>query len=355
MLQDSQHLSQRIALWLPPAQSLAHLLQLHEHVGRALFLERTQTLALARRHAQLPVILNDTIEALLEELGTESLAPEPRPITPLQNALPEAKPAISVVVATTTCSRELLRTLELVNEAKEELVQRLGRATEIIVAVYGTETGESAALTGSGATTSIATGARDRASYSASLSNFATAEEFDAKIVSRNLPNCATAVNAAADIAKGKVLVLLKPELMPRRDCFCHILRATTNRRSLGGGTNVASEDNSLSSKLATMVLRLPLRLNGLSLGMTFVRKSAFQKLGGYRETMFSGETVEFALRLKKHAVSAGKQFSNIKAVCATRYRKGAFRLSLKECFMLLVLPLVWNTSSSTRSRVNSI
>ncbi|MCX5801467.1 MAG: hypothetical protein NTX17_08785 [Candidatus Eisenbacteria bacterium] len=292
-------------------------------------------------------ILNDTIEALLEDLDTESVALQPKPRRPLQNALPESRPALSVIVAATSCSRELLRTLELLAEAGEELSRTLGRKAEIIVAAYGSEStdsigaGDSTLAAGAAlVATSTSIKGSDRITRSASLTYFASAEEFDAKIVSRNLPNCAAAINAAASVARGKILVLLRPNLMPKKGSLCRILQATANRKSLGGGTNVASEDGSLSSRLAAMISRLPLRLNGVSLGVMFVRKSAFRRLGGFRETMFSGEAIEFALRLKKHAVSTGRQFSNIKTVCATRYGKEAFGLSLKEWLMLFVSPL---------------
>jgi hypothetical protein len=300
----------------------------------------------------LRAITNDTIEAILDELDLETSSPQPRPEPPLQNALPEARPAISVIVAATSCSRELLRTLELTTEAKEELVRRLGRKTEIIVAVYSVERTASALIADSARVTDLGSAAHSTVAthlglvthsssvtHSASLANFAAAEEFDAKIVSRSLPNCAAAVNAAANIARGRVLVLLKPNLMPKRECLCHILQTIANRKSLGGGTNVVSKDRSISSRLASMLLHLPLKLNGVSLGVMFVRKSTFRKLEGFRETLFSGETLEFALRLKKHAVATGRQFSNIKTVCATSYGKGAFRLSLTEWFMLLGLP----------------
>jgi hypothetical protein len=303
---------------------------------------------LLRRSALLAAILNDTIEALLEDLDTESAALEPKPRRPLQNALPESKPVLSVIVAATSCSRELLRTLELLTEAGEELSRRLGRKAEIIVAAYGAEFTDSVGADDSTleaestlVPTSASVKGSERITRPASLTYFVSAEEFDAKIVSSDLPNCAAATNAAASVARGKILVLLRPNLMPKKGCLCHILQATADKRSLGGGTNVASEDGSLSSRLAAMVSSLPLRLNGVSLGVMFVRKSAFRRLGGFRETMFSGEAIEFALRLKKHAVSTGRQFSNIRTVCATRHGKEAFGMSLKEWLMLFVSPLV--------------
>ena len=266
----------------------------------------------------MPAITDDTIEAILDELDLKALTPQPQPERPLQNASEESGPAISVIVAATTCSRELLRTLQLITQANQRLVERFGKKAEIIVAVYGTEQTDSALL-----------------------GNFACAEEFDARIVLKNIPNYAVAVNAAAGVARAEILVLLKSDLMPKRDCLCHILEAIADKKSLGGGTSVASEDKSVSSRLASVFMQLPLKLSGVSLGVMFVRKSVFRKLEGFRETLFSGETIEFALRLKKYAVTTGGQFSNVRAVCATRYGKGALRLSLKEWFMLLVLPLV--------------
>jgi GT2 family glycosyltransferase len=302
----------------------------------------------------LPAVTEDTIEAILDELDLKALTPQPQPERPLQNASEEPRPAISVMVAATTCSRELLRTLQSITEANQKLVERFGKKAETIVAVYGAEQTDPGLLsalalaTDSGSTpysgeTALAGPIThfSPVTHSASPGNFACAEEFDARIVLKNTPNCAAAVNAAAAVARGEILVFLKSDLVPKRDCLCHILEAIADKKSLGGGTSVASEDRSVSSRLASMFMQLPLKLSGVSLGVMFVRKGVFRKLEGFKETLFSGETIEFALRLKKHAMMTGGQFSNVKAVCATRYGKGAFRLSLKEWFMLLVLPLV--------------
>ena len=287
----------------------------------------------------MPAITDDTIEAILDELDLKALTPQPQPERPLQNASEESGPAISVIVAATTCSSELLRTLQLTTEANQRLVERFGKKAEIIVSVYGTEQTDPALLSPS---TLADPGTHfSPVTHSALLGNFACAEEFDARIVLKNVPNCAAAVNAAAAVARGEILVLLKSDLMPKRDSLCHILEAIADKKSLGGGTSVASEDKSVSSRLASMFMQLPLKLSGVSLGVMFVRKGVFRKLEGFKETLFSGEAIEFALRLKKHAVMTGGQFSNVRAVCATRYGKGALRLSLKEWFMLLVLPLV--------------
>jgi len=261
----------------------------------------------------LPVALDDTVEAMLEELVSGTPTPQPKPVRPLQDATPEVRPLISVIVPSNGSAKGLLKTLGRLIEAREALHQKLGKRAEIIVSGYGE-----------------------------CCSHLLYAEEFDAKVVSRNLPTLSAAVNAGAAAARGRLLVLLDLDLVPKRECLCHICETLCDRKTLGGGTAVSAENRGLTSALAAFVARIPLRLNGLSLGMFFVRKRAFDNLGGFSESMLSGQTLEFALRLKRHAVMRGKRLTNIRKVCATARGKGHTALSAKEWFMLMVLPLLW-------------
>ncbi|MBN1504374.1 MAG: glycosyltransferase [Candidatus Eisenbacteria bacterium] len=177
--------------------------------------------------------------------------------------------------------------------------------------------------------------------YGESSSRIVYAEEFDARVVSRNLPTLSAAVNAGAATARGSLLVLLDPHLTPREECLCHICEALRDADTLGGGTAVSVKSRGLASTLAAFVTRIPLRLHGLSLGVYFVRKSAFDGLGGFSESTLSSETLEFALRLKRHAADTGKRLANIKMVCATAPGSSYARLSAKEWCMLLFVPLL--------------
>lgn len=285
-------------------------------------------------------ILNDTVEEMLDELLGETPTPLPEPQPPLQNALPESRPSISVIVAAESCSKELLRILALLNDARTRLGQGLERKTEILVAVYGKEATESPSTVDSVTIDDLVSPSSSSCFQKPnSVGKFASAEEFDARVVPGAFREYASGINAAAGLARGRVLIFLNHNLMPKRDCLSHIYRTMCNRKVLGGVTNVTSDAKGLGSKLASLVLRIPLSLKGVSLGIIFVRRSVFVKLKGFEEVPSKGETIEFILRLKKHAATTRRQFSNIKAICATRYGKGAFALSLREWLMLLGLP----------------
>jgi len=259
----------------------------------------------------LPATLEDTVEAMLEELVSGTPAPQPEPSRPLQDATPEARPLISVIVPANGSPKGLLNVLDRLAAAGEALHRKLGKRAEVIVTGYGEHS-----------------------------SRLVHAEEFDARVVSRNLPTLSAAVNAGAAVARGTFLVLLDPGLSPREECLCHICETLRDGETVGGGTAVSVEDRGLASALAAFLARIPLRLNGLSLGVYFVRKHAFDSLGGFSESMLSGQTLEFALRLKRHAAATGRRLANIKKVCATTQR-GCARLSAKEWCMLLLLPLL--------------
>lgn len=51
----------------------------------------------------MPATIDDAIETILDDLWVESPACKPSPAAPLQNALPETRTAVSVIVAATNC------------------------------------------------------------------------------------------------------------------------------------------------------------------------------------------------------------------------------------------------------------
>jgi hypothetical protein len=252
---------------------------------------------------------------MLEELVSGTLTPQPETVRPLQDATPEDRPLMSVIVPVCGCPNGLSKVLDRLAEARAALRRRFGKRAEIIVSGYGEHS-----------------------------SRLVHAEEFDATVVSRNLPTLSAAVNAGAAAARGGLLVLLDPELAPREECLCHICETLRDGETLGGGTAVSIESRGLTAALAAFVARIPMRLNGLSLGVYFVRKPVFDDLGGFSQSMLSGQTLEFALRLKRHAAVTGKKLANIKKVCATARTGGYARLSAKEWCMLLVFPLLWRS-----------
>jgi hypothetical protein len=259
----------------------------------------------------LPATLEDTVEAMLEDISSRTPSQKPKPIRPLQDATPESDPFISVIVPANGSPRGLPRVLDRLAAAGDLLRRRFGKRAEIIVSGYG--------------------------EHSRRLFH---AEEFDARVISRNLPTLSAAVNAGAAVARGEFLVLLEPGLSPREECLCHICETLTDGTTVGGGTAVSVKRAGVVSALTAFLAQIPLRLNGLSLGVCFVRKQAFDRLGGFRESMLSGQTLEFALRLKRHAAATGRRLANVKKVCATAHCDCA-RLSAKEWCMLLVFPLL--------------
>ncbi len=259
----------------------------------------------------MPVKLEDTVEAMLEELVSLTPSQQPEPVRPLHDATPEDDPFISVIVPANGSPQGLPGVLDRLVAAGELLRRRLGKRAEIIVSGYG--------------------------EHSPRLLH---AEEFDARVVSRSLPTLSAAVNAGAAVARGEFLVLLEPGLSPREECLCHICETLADAATVGGGTAVSVERAGIASALAAFLARIPLRLNGLSLGVCFVRKHAFDRLGGFSESMLSGQTLEFALRLKRHAAATGRRLANVKKICATAQCDCA-RLSAKEWCMLLLFPLL--------------
>ncbi|MFH0777967.1 MAG: hypothetical protein V2A71_04975 [Candidatus Eisenbacteria bacterium] len=264
---------------------------------------------------------HDMVEALLEELETESLdwhalESHPKPSRPLQNATPLPRPSISVVIPAGEFSPQLFLVLQHLAYARDELDRRTGKRVEIIVAPYGACRGSAAAV-----------------------------EEFDARLLPDNGPgrrqSRADALNAAATEARANLLAFVKPELMPERHCLCHIAQAFADKRTLGGGTNVLSSTKTVASKLLSVLDSLPLRLSGLRLGIVFVRKSAFRRIGGVRRTRGGGELLDLLLRLKKHALLSKRRITNVKLICATQNGKASRDVTVRQWISLLLAALI--------------
>jgi hypothetical protein len=262
----------------------------------------------------LPVILDDTIETLLREVSSEAPATVTKPVRPLQAATPDARPVISILVPCNGSGNGLLHALDSIAEARSELYQQLGKRSELIVAGYGA--------------------AHDSLLY---------AEEFDGRIVAKGLLTLSAAVNAGAAEARGEFLVLVEPDLIPRKNCLCLIMEALSTENSLGGGTAIRHAKKNPVTLLGFFLSQLPLRLNGLTLGVFFVRKCTFDELGGFKDSALSAQLLEFAVRLKRHALATGRRVSNVRKICAVRQGNGHLTLSAREWLRLLLLPLLWH------------
>ena len=137
-----------------------------------------------------------------------------------------------------------------------------------------------------------------------------------AKVVSIPEHNIARVRNAGACAASGDLLVFLDADTLIPRSLLSRIVRVMEEPGCLGGAVDV---DYQPARPLIRVYLRL-WRLIGLWLGMAqgavqFCRRDAFSALGGYDESIYMGEDVDFYWRLGKFAKARGQHVRFIRDI----------------------------------------
>lgn len=129
--------------------------------------------------------------------------------------------------------------------------------------------------------------------------------------------------NAGARTARGTIIVTLDADSRASKNTFLEIKRALSTGRSVGGGTVILPERWSLGILLTGIFLLPAILLERLSGGLFFVTKKDFDSLGGFDETIYSAEDIDFARRLKKLGRETGRKFTTLwRAPIITSCRK---------------------------------
>jgi glycosyltransferase involved in cell wall biosynthesis len=137
-----------------------------------------------------------------------------------------------------------------------------------------------------------------------------------AKVVSVPEHNIGRVRNAGAGAASGNLLVFLDADTLVPRSGLSRIVQVMEEPSCLGGA---ADTDHQPARPLIRLYLRM-WRLVGLSLGMAqgavqFCRRDAFSAVGGYDESIYMGEDVDFYWRLSKLAKGRGQHVRYLKDV----------------------------------------
>jgi glycosyltransferase involved in cell wall biosynthesis len=133
------------------------------------------------------------------------------------------------------------------------------------------------------------------------------AQSAGATVIPEAEHNIARVRNVGAAIARHNVLVFLDADTLVPPELLLRIARAMTDPTCAGGAIDAMHQSNRL---LLRAYLRF-WRIFGLLCGMVqgacqFCRSSVFQELGGYDETQYMGEDVDFYWRLKQLARRRG-------------------------------------------------
>jgi len=139
----------------------------------------------------------------------------------------------------------------------------------------------------------------------------------------------AAARNGGAAAARGEILAFADADFRLHPETFNYIDSVMQHPGYIGGATGITMERWSLGIAVTWYLIMPPLWLYGIDGGVWFCRRSDFQGIGGYNETVPLGEDVEFLRRLKRRG--AGQRS---KQKLATRFT--ARKISVANPYFLL-------------------
>lgn len=130
------------------------------------------------------------------------------------------------------------------------------------------------------------------------------AEAFGAKVFREREHNISKVRNSGAENSTGDVLIFIDADTLVPETLFRKILAVMEDESCFGGAVAVEYEDFQRRwMKVYLSGWELLGKLFGLGQGATqFCRKSVFEELEGYDQTIFMGEDVEFYWRLSGFA-----------------------------------------------------
>lgn len=173
------------------------------------------------------------------------------------------------------------------------------------------------------------------------------AEAFGAKVFLEREHNIARVRNTGAENATGEVFVFIDADTLVPDSLFQKITAAMEDERCFGGAVAVDYEDferNWMSFYLLGWAFWGKL-FNMAQGAAQFCRKSVFEGLGGYDQTIFLGEDVEFYWRLSGFAKRSNGHLHFIEQPKVISSARRFDKMSLWKTFLLthpIFIRLTW-------------
>ncbi len=138
-------------------------------------------------------------------------------------------------------------------------------------------------------------------------------KSFGARIVIENSKNLSQIRNAGAKAAKGEVLVTVDADSRMSSNTFTEIIRHLQSGKYIGGGTKIKVDRLSLGIFFSTLVIAvyaIPRKIP--SAGLFWCYKRDFDAIGGFDETIYTVEDLDFAQRLKAYGKIKDLKFGTL-------------------------------------------
>jgi len=131
----------------------------------------------------------------------------------------------------------------------------------------------------------------------------AAAKTLGALVVVESQHNIARVRNRGAATAAGEILVFVDADALVPDELLPRISQRILAHGCLGGAVDTEYRARKRAVRVYLSLWRILGRLANMAQGATqFCRRDTFVLLGGYDESLFMGEDVDFYVRLRKHA-----------------------------------------------------
>lgn len=133
------------------------------------------------------------------------------------------------------------------------------------------------------------------------------ARSFGARVITESEHNIARVRNCGAAVALGEVLVFLDADTHVPEELLPRIHQIFAAPGCVGGAVDTEYRPRKRSLRVYLGLWRILGRAVGIAQGATqFCLRDTFTSLGGYDESLFMGEDVDFYYRLRGHARHVG-------------------------------------------------
>lgn len=139
------------------------------------------------------------------------------------------------------------------------------------------------------------------------------AHALGARTIREDAKNLARIRNAGARSAAGRILVTIDADSTMSPGTLAAIDRALASGTTVGGGVHIRPDRLSVGIRVTLFLFRLLLLVYPISLGLFWCHREDFEAIGGFNESLVSGEDLDFATRLKAHGKKVRRPFSTLR------------------------------------------
>jgi glycosyltransferase involved in cell wall biosynthesis len=140
----------------------------------------------------------------------------------------------------------------------------------------------------------------------------AIAQSLGARCVAEERKCIAAVRNAAVRGGTARALATIDADSWMQPHTMGELMRHVHDERYVGGGAAIWPERWSLGIVLTGFVVARHVIDKGISAGMFWCQREAFEAIGGFDERMVSVEDVDFAVRLKALGKTRGQRFGTL-------------------------------------------